>query len=166
MNTLEKSRNTIKAAELLELGLRTSIVVQETGLSAEAVRQIHREVNQSPPKSGQLPDIESIIKTKRAQIEASLLLSIYQKLDTAQHRKVDIDNLQKAYDFYQNLRGGLKLESSRWKSFSINEAWILVRAYLIEQVTIDWCQCGACSLQYAPAPIAKCLFCGETKKQH
>ena len=47
MNSLEKSRNTIKAAELLELGLRTSIVVQETGLSAEAVRQIHREVNQS-----------------------------------------------------------------------------------------------------------------------
>ena len=84
-----------------------------------------------PPKSGQLPDIESIIKTKRAQIEASLLLSIYQKLETAQHRKVDIDTLQKAYDFYQNLRGGLKLESSRWKNFSINEAWILVRAYLI-----------------------------------
>ena len=161
MSTLDKSRKTVRAAELLELGLRTSIVAQETGLTAEAVRQIHREVNQASPKSGQLPDIESLLKTKRSQIEAVLLFAIYSRLIQKSHNKLNLQQLQKAYCFYQELRSELKLTNTSWKNFTINEAWVLIRAFVTQQVSRSWCQCGGCSLQLRDRQKIKCPFCGQ-----
>ena len=163
MNAIKRSQQTIRAIELIEAGFRTSIIVTETDLKPELIRSLHRELKNVAPKSGQLPEAASILRTNAARIEAFALLCVYMNIEhCSHHQKINIDDVITCHQLYIELRNQCRLKQSHYVPLlDVNEAWILIRGLLSNLFAFKHCQCCECDfliLQHQGSGT-KCPFC-------
>ena len=160
MNLLQRSSQTLKAAELIKFGFKTNIVVQNTGLSSNLIRILYKEVQGESPKAGQLPSPASILSTRHSLAHASILITSYIEINENQLiRTVDINRLVEAYKSYcERLNKINSIDHS--KKLTVNESWVLVRGLMSKLISIHQCQCGE---KYLTTPkqrtLPVCPFC-------
>ncbi|MBM7074575.1 hypothetical protein JQC92_21585 [Shewanella sp. 202IG2-18] len=141
MNLLQKSSQTLRAAELIKYGFKTNIVVQDTGLSSNLIRTLYKEVQGESPKAGQLPSPASILSTIQSLAHASIVIENYIELVESDTVRVDINALIQANKLYQLiLKKNRELELT--KQLTINECWVLIRGLQAKQVKIHHCDNG------------------------
>lgn len=74
---LQQLARTQQAVALLRGGMRTTLVQRITGLRAELVRELHREIHEDKPKSGPLPSTQTLLDSVISQASASLFIALY-----------------------------------------------------------------------------------------
>ena len=136
MNLLQRSSQTLRAAELIKFGFKTNIVVQNTGLSSNLIRILYKEVQGVPPKAGQLPSPASILSTRQSLAHASILIRAYiDKNEKQQARTVDINRLVEAYKSYcEQLNQTKDIDNS--KKLTVNESWVLARGLISKLINV------------------------------
>ncbi|MGB0893815.1 MAG: FlhC family transcriptional regulator [Parashewanella sp.] len=142
MNLLQRSSQTLRAAELIKQGFKTNIVVQDTGLSSNIIRTLYKEVQGESPKAGQLPSPASILSTTQALLHASMLMAHYTKrVEEELENRVDINWLIQAYNYYRNeVKQQNDVEKNRL--LSVNESWVLARGLVAKLIQVHLCQSG------------------------
>ncbi|MCL1077597.1 FlhC family transcriptional regulator [Parashewanella spongiae] len=166
MNKLQHSEQTIRAATFVEYGVRTSIIVKETGLSHKYVRALAKEITGKSPISGQLAEVTRLIKTKKSLMLSTLLLSIHRKLHTQSLFKPGSEGcfLEQVIQAYEHL----EIQVDNLETFSINatpqlitinEAWVLLRSYLNYEIQLSVCTCGCLKLHVIGQKKQACPFC-------
>ncbi|MEA3643656.1 MAG: flagellar transcriptional regulator FlhC, partial [Lamprobacter sp.] len=68
---LQQLARTQQAVALIRGGMRTTLVQRITGLRAELVRELHREIHADKPKSGSLPSTQTLLDSVISQASAS-----------------------------------------------------------------------------------------------
>ncbi|WP_133408159.1 FlhC family transcriptional regulator [Parashewanella tropica] len=144
MNLLQRSSQTLRAAELIRHGFKTNIVVQDTGLSSNTIRTLYKEVQGQSPKAGQLPSPASILSTTQALLHASIFMAHYTKhIESNSEDRVDINLLIQAYNRYRR-------ELKKWNDnnveesrlLSVNDSWVLARGLVAKLVQVHLCSSG------------------------
>ena len=145
MNRVSKAQQLLRASELINNGFGTPIVAAETGLSSQYLRKLYRELQGIPSKSGLLPEANSIVKSRTALLQGSLLASLYLQISgEAIYQRLDIDGLVLAYHNYLALAAEAKLTKRRpWQRIPIDHAWILARDLKAGLARLHLCNCGS-----------------------
>ncbi|RLV58035.1 hypothetical protein D5018_19400 [Parashewanella curva] len=168
MNAIQRSQKTLKAFRLLKAGFKTSIIVNDTGLKPDYIRSLTKELENVQLKGGQLPEAKAILNTHFASIEGYAFLSTYLTLTTKQtSNHLDLDVLARAYQLYIKIRNQCELcKSSNTSAIDINEAWVLLRSFKINNIVFH--RCRHCYNHFIiPAdkqPNATCPFCYLKRK--
>lgn len=162
MVDIAKNRSVSRAVQLIEVGLRSPIVVLDTGLPETSIRSIARQMkeNRRAP-SGSLPSVTNIARTKSDVVELSLLAVIYERLGGKYiYDSIDLDCLIEAHSIYSSVRVSLGDCMSR-QPVDINCAWVLARSMRSDEVWLR--KCKKCTATYIAFPCDKqvsgCPFC-------
>ncbi|MCL1078026.1 hypothetical protein D5R81_08440 [Parashewanella spongiae] len=160
MNHLQQSQQTLKAAKYIEYGLKTSIIEHYTQLPVKYLRTLCKDVTGKSPTSGQLITVPRLFKNKRAAIACILFVSIYLKANHSSSRRVDLELLLSAFDCFTNQLVQLDEMNEDKLSFNINDAWVLMNAYMNHIIEFVPCCCGSVSVSSQVFDVeTKCPFC-------
>lgn len=166
MNKLQQSEQTIRAANFVEYGVRTSIIVKETGLSLKYIRALAKEITGKSPTSGQLAEVPRLLKTKKSIMMSTLLLSIYRKLHAQSLFKLEnegrfLEQVIQAYEYLEIQVANLETfnKNSTPQIITINEAWVLLRSYQNNEMHLTACSCGCLKLHLIGQKKQECPFC-------
>ncbi len=139
--------------------------MSETGLSQKQVRRIFRDLareGNAPPRGyGVFRGGATLIRSRGAKIQASLLMALYRDIGGAGVLdSVDIAALEKAYRLYRAMRAEVA-EMAKWKSFDISDAWCLAAELAATKAMFETCAtCGCtCFTSINQKIILGCPFC-------
>ena len=136
------------AVNLIQRGLRLSIVVSATGLPPKQLRSLYREVPGKGPLPGPLPSSSRIISTRKRQAMASLFAGFYQS--AGGHRiweGIDIPALLSSFDLYCEL---VQVALPAIELLEINQAWVIARD--LHAGILRFESCRDCRIQYISLP--------------
>ena len=140
------------AQAMLAMGARTAYVTMATGLSAYRVRAWHRIVTGRKASQGPVPyHAASIIRTRIAQVRASLFGALAAQAGAMKTREFSPDLIVQAYERY------LSLAPDPDRALSINDALVIVRDLRNGSAVLEWCE--HCQVQYldmADSPLCAC----------
>ena len=142
MNAIQRSQKTLKAFKLIKAGFKTSIIVNDTGLKPDYIRCLSKELNDVKLKGGQLPEAKTILNTHFASIEGFAFLSTYLNLTSKRITShLDLEELTQAHQLYIKIRNQCELcSSSNTSAIDINEAWVLLRNFMINSIVFHRCR--------------------------
>lgn len=169
IDVIKKSKDVFDAAQLVQLGARTALVSQLTGLSRKVVKQLHLPLTGMPSPAGQVPFTDTwYLKNNQRLLHANVVWKLFQGFKHADRSPASI--LTHVYRTYLDIMDEPVLSLSR--------------AYFAPRlVTINaWYEqiCDYCSQSYigplgsqgsiCPACIEyfsfRCRSCGSTIKSH
>lgn len=169
IDVIKKSKDTLDAARLVQLGARTALVSQLTGLSRKVVSQLHLPLTGLPSPAGQVPFTDTwYLRNNQRLLHANVVWKLFQGFENVDRSSASV--LAHVYRTYLDIMGEPVLSLSR--------------AYFTPRlVTINaWYEqtCDHCSLSYigplgnqgsiCPACIEyfsyRCRNCGSTIKSH
>ncbi|WP_353251119.1 FlhC family transcriptional regulator [Salinisphaera sp. T31B1] len=140
-----------RAIKMLTQNLRPCIVVLETGITKPKARALYRELHGVAPRSGQMRDADSIVRTRREFMAASCIMSFYCELAPNYESGVDPEAVMAAHRIY------LEDNPPASHCITLNETWVLARALRSAEARLVTCpKCTARYLEvarqhYAPA---------------
>ena len=135
------------AVDLIERGLRISIVSHLTGLHPKTLRALYRELQGRSPPSGPLPSAAAILTTRTAQAMASLFALCYRTVGgTGIFDQLELQALLTAYELYRELVEALLSEISPRNPLDINAAWVLARD--LHTGAVYFRECSHCAVQF------------------
>lgn len=166
MNRLQHSQQTIMVAKYIEHGVKTCIISHYTQLSAKYIRALMKEITGKASSSGQLIQVPRLFKSRCAAISSILLISIYHKVSplTEQPRLVDLDLLIKVYEHFVLQ---VAHHQDNQPIITINDAWVLIDAYLNHDITLQPCDCGKVTVTSNAYEFEQsCPFCALKEQHH
>ena len=135
------------AVDLIERGLRISIVSHLTGVHPKTLRTLHRELHGRSPPSGPLPSAAAILATRTAQAMASVFALCYRTVGgTGIFDQLELHALLTAYELYRELVEAFLSDASSRPSLGINEAWVLARD--LQTGAVYFRDCPHCAVRY------------------
>ena len=140
-SVLNESRQSERAAMLIEMGARMQVLESETTLSYERLIRLYKEVVGKSPSKGQLPFSTDWFLTWQENIHSSLFLNIYEYLS----KGVDLDSvdlLTKAYRLYNEQITIAEVEPL----LSFTRAWRLVK--FVDAGMLTRTACSQCKGQF------------------
>ena len=154
VSTLDDIKRLTLASELVQAGLRLSIIVALTGLTVVPLRRLWREMHGKSPPNGKLPEsVLSFITTQSSAGSISAFVALHQK----SHRSL------------QHIDPAALLSS--WKTYNklcsppldINAAYYVVRDVRSGFVSFPRCtSCGAHFIYDTASTLTnRCPFCGD-----
>jgi hypothetical protein len=151
------------AVTMISRGYTTTIVNIETGVSLNTIRELHREIHNNRPSSGQLPQSSHLMHSTKMQKQASLYLTFYEKFGGPEvYKKINIRALFLAHDQYEAARADIK-EFRDLKEAEIikpSEGWVLARDLRSSEFELFDCSCGCRAVKYDYPMIRQCCpFC-------
>ena len=160
MNHIKRSQSVLTAAELIQLGLNTCVIAEQTELPIKHIRTLTKEINATAPKQ-HLPELQHIIKTSSLLKQALLLVRVCQKLiDSNYILPFNIEAFLSIYNAYLILGKRIQCKEMAFKPLSINHAWVLVNGFINEAVQLVPCDCMSYALEFTELQIKfKCPFC-------
>lgn len=169
IDVINKSKDILDAAQLVQLGARTALVSQLTGLSRKVVSQLHLPLTGMPSPAGQVPFTDTwYLRNNQRLLHANVVWKLFQGFKNADRSSASV--LSHVYKTYLDIMDEPLLSLSR--------------AYFAPRlVTINaWYEqaCNYCSQSYigplgsegsiCPACIEyfsyRCRSCGSTIKSH
>jgi len=127
---------------LIKRGFRVPIVTRITGLSAEIVRGVYREVTGRMAKPGPVPGPMSLVETNRTRAATSLYLTFYARYAPDTQNVLDIDwrAVVLAYDAYE------RVVPAELRILEINAAWVAATGF--RSKTFEISHCTKCHTEY------------------
>ena len=160
MNKLAQSLNTIKAARYIEQNIKIQIIARYTELSEKYLRALTKEISGHAPSSGRLITIQRLFRNKRTTIACILFVSIYLRFDENKNKCVDLETLLHAYEHFSKQVEQSETLNHPQCAFTINDAWVLINAYLNKVIQLSPCSCGSMKLVSKVIQIdERCWFC-------
>jgi hypothetical protein len=147
------------ARRLIGAGMRTKIVAAHTGLSDDRVRELWRKTHGRSPRSGPMPELHNMLRTRGRLVEGSLLLALYLHYHEAEEQAVDIRAILKAWEKWTALRDGYM---DGYNCLTINELWLLARLYRQGELQRHRCgayKCGFVHLEHPDINEPGCPVC-------
>jgi|APLow6443716910_1056828.scaffolds.fasta_scaffold111786_2 hypothetical protein len=142
------------AQTMLAMGARTAFVTMATGLSTYKVRAWNRIVTGRKASQGPVPyHAASIIRTRIAQVRASLFGALAAQADAMKTREFSPELVIRAYERYLSL-------APDHRALSINDALVIVRDLRNGSAVLEWCE--RCQVQYldmADSHLRGCPIC-------
>lgn len=129
-----------RAISMLSQDLRPCIVVLETGITKPKARELYREIHGVRPRSGQMRDADSIVRTRREFSAASCIMSFYCALAPNYASRVDPEAVMAAHRIY------LEDNPPASHRITLNEVWVLARALRSAEARLV--PCSKCSAKY------------------
>lgn len=151
------------AVDMIKRGFTTTIVNIETGISLNTIRELYKEIHNSRPSSGQLPQSSHLMRSTRMQRQVSLYLTFYESFGGhSVYKKINIRSLFLAHDQYEAARAEIK-EFRNLKEAEIikpSEGWVLARDLRSNEFELFDCSCGCRAVKYDYPMIRQCCpFC-------
>ncbi|CAO3433169.1 FlhC family transcriptional regulator [Azospirillum endophyticum] len=141
VNKCEQHRKLALAIRLIRRNLRTSIVAVHTNLSATQLRTLYHEIHGHASVSGMFPESDRLFATHQRALEASIILTAYLNCaGTDALRRIDIEALLRAHDFYIDVRR--ECAGLNQQAIDLTMAWILARDLRSCVVELRTCPCG------------------------
>jgi len=141
------------AIALIRRGMRTSIVGQITDVHPALLRQLHHEIHQRKPASGQLPTSYGVLRSPLLQAGASAFASLYRSLAPGDIRlALDTDALVGAHDLYLEQVGSIVASGEHGTPIDINQAWAIARDLTTGVVRFQFCT--RCRVHYVVADLS------------
>lgn len=92
------------AVDLIQRGLRLSIVSHTTDIPMKTLRSLHHEIHRRSPPAGQLPSLRSMLTTRCAQAIASVFAALYRSAGgSAVYERIDMPTVLTAHELYLSL---------------------------------------------------------------
>ncbi|SET25705.1 FlhC family transcriptional regulator [Thorsellia anophelis] len=159
-----------EAIKFLKAGIKITIIASSLDISLTHLRDFFRGIFSESPKGGQMPTIESLLSTQSRQIEAAIFLEIYIKFAQSDYKSIDLNNLIKSYNCYEEIRTVLNLDKTpKWKKFDINEAWVIAKGLISRRIIFRRCSSGCAyieaSEQSTKLECPHCKLTNTTKKK-
>lgn len=137
------------AEQLIRAGLKNSVITLATGISRQALQAIRTEVPSPLSKaqlSGALSSPYRFLSTRRRLIEASLFMSLYDKMADAPRESVDFQALMRSYAMFREFFEYTNPKNS--DVMDINDCFVLAREYRTSQDSVGLHDCGTCGATY------------------
>jgi flagellar transcriptional activator FlhC len=129
-----------RAILLIRRHVRTQIIALYTGLPANRIRALYKDIHDQAPTPGPLQQSATIIATRQRVVEASVAMTLYARLGgAAVFQEVVLDAWLKAHELYLELRRDHALPGD---PIDINEMWKIVRDLRCGHVVLHSCACG------------------------
>ncbi|MBM7074441.1 hypothetical protein JQC92_20855 [Shewanella sp. 202IG2-18] len=165
MNKLSQSLQTIKAARYIGQNLKVQIIARYTELPEKYLRALVKELTGRAPSSGRLITTQRLFRNKRTITACILFVSIYLRLDEQKNNDVDLEILINAYKQFTKQAVLFEVLNHPQCSFTINDAWVLINAYLDKVIQLSPCPCGNVKLISRDIQIdERCWFCGSVAR--
>ncbi len=135
------------AVELLQRGMRVSIVSRITGVHPKILRSLHREIHGYKPRSGPLPSIGSILCNRTAQAASSVFATLYRSAGgDGIFSEIDLTALIASHDLYLELTEELIPPGPDATPLDITHAWIVARDIRTAVAYFGYCE--RCCIHY------------------
>ena len=135
------------AVDLIQRGLRLSIVSHTTGIPLKTLRSLYHEIHRCSPPAGQLPSLRSMLTTRFAQAIASVFAALYRSAGgSAVYDRIDMPTLLTAHELYLSLLGDIINCEPSAKPLDINQAWVIARD--IRTGAACFQECRDCLIRY------------------
>lgn len=165
-NLLQQAEQTRRAIEMINLGARPIVLMEQTGLNRNRIMRLYRDVGKkgAAPK-GQAPSSPDWFLLWRNNVDASLFANIHAFV--AAHSSRGDDTLTKSYKLY--LEHIQAIGAKRLLSYT--RAWTLLRFMSADMLHLR--QCDKCGGRFIALPSVKsgfmCVMCrpriGPTRKK-
>lgn len=169
IDIINRSKDTLDAAILVQLGARTALVCQLTGLSRKLVSQLHIPLTGMTSPPGQVPFTDTwYLRSNQRQIHANVVWKLFQRLENVGHSSASM--LAHVYKTYLAIMDEPVLSLSR--------AYFAPRLVTINawyEQTCDYCNqsyIGPLDSQGSICPACveyfsfRCRNCGSAIKSH
>lgn len=133
IEVLNDAQNAIDAVRLVQLGARSALVCQLTGLGKKVVGRLYQPLTGMPSPPGQIPFTDTwYLKSNRRMLDANLVWRLFHQLEHAEQSVAT--SLIQVYEAY--------LEISEEPALSLTRAFFvprLVTMHLWHQQACDYC---------------------------
>lgn len=146
-NALDQHARITRAIRLIKSGLRTQLIKEETGLTTGMIRALYTEIHGTSPKSGNLRQSATVIRTDHKHIQAIFFLLEYRRIYKQAEESVDLDAVKEAHRALRSYMSGLSYAANA-QLLSIMDTWVLARDYRSGLIEIRACTCGSRYLAY------------------
>ena len=156
------------AVDLIQRGMRISIVSHLTGLPPRVLRSLHHEIHGVSPPAGQMPSSTGMLATRSAQAMASVFAAFYRSVGGVGIRdQIELSALLTAHDLYLELVEILVSAVSHLKPIDINQAWVIARD--IQTGALYFSDCRTCDIRYLCATDTRsppgCPICALKRRE-
>ena len=126
------------SVELIEMGARLQLLLEETSLSRERLTRLYKEVKGKSPSKGMLPYATDWFVGWTPNIHASLFMNIVEYLQ----RNVGISGTEALIKSYKVYLEQMRIEGEI-PVLSITRAWVLLRFFKAKMMRMTACkECG------------------------
>ena len=156
------------AVDLIQRGLRLSIVSHTTDVPMKTLRSLHHEIHRRSPPAGQLPSLRSMLTTRCAQAIASVFAALYRSAGgSAVYERIDMPTVLTAHELYLSLLRDTIFYEPSVKPLDINQAWVIARD--IRTGAAYFQKCRDCLIRYIYAEdirlAPRCPICALRRRE-
>jgi flagellar transcriptional activator FlhC len=133
---------------LVRSGLRTVILVSQTGMSRKQITAIRKRLGlRGNAESGPLPQAESLLSSRAMSLEGSLFMHSYLMIAKDPRVEVDILAVIAAHNHYLECHGDIRGGKIDLDHFlELDRAWVLARDY--RGMIVGMRSCSCCHLEF------------------
>lgn len=133
---------------LVRSGLRTVILVAETGMSRKQITAIRKRLGlRGNADSGPLPQAESLLSSRAMCLEGSLFMNSYLAIAKDPRVQLDILAAVAAHEHYLDCHGAIRDGKIDFANFlERDRAWVLARDY--RGMIVNMRSCSGCHLEF------------------
>ena len=144
---------------LVKSGLRTVILVSETGMSRKQITAIRRRLGlRGSADSGPLPHSENILGSRAMSLEASLFMQAYLLIAANPRAEIDILSVISAHSHYLECHAAIRSGKVDLDHFlELDKAWVLARDFRGYGVVMR--NCDSCHIDFVASINARRHSC-------